>query len=440
MTVKTNFTDLGVNRAKLPTKEERQIDYWEKSSPLGLRLSFGGARTWIVQPRVLVDGKWKSKRCKIGRVGEVSLEDARRLAREWVAHAKTGRDPTTISVASKDELEANSKRTLEVCADRFLREHRKKDGKKLRDSTKREFRRALKTGAEVAKLQATPINHITNRDLRTALDNMRARGADAMASRTLAYWKSFFNWCVKRHLVEVNPAEKIDQETATIKRDRNLTDEEIKEVWRAAENVGGIFHQFFKLAILTGQRRAEIAGMTWGELKLTGDEPVWELTADRTKSDKVHFVPLSPQAVKVLRDIPILNDTPYLFSGAKGSTTHDADDGEKRPASGFSKAKKRLDEEISRARKEANIKGDMPAWRIHDLRRTFRTGLARFGIRPEVASKVVNHQIEGMDAIYDRYAYLPERRDALERWGAYVERLVKGTTESVDSPSLNKVD
>lgn len=389
---------------------------------------------------MLVDGKWKSKRCKIGRVGEVSLEDARRLAREWVAHAKTGRDPTTISVGSKDELEANSKRTLEVCADQFLKEHRKKDGKELSEATKREFRRALKSGAEVVKLQATPISHITNQDLRNALDTMRARGADSMASRTLAYWKSFFNWCVKRRLIEVNPAEKIDQETATIKRDRILTDEEIGEVWRAAENVGGIFHQFFKLAILTGQRRAEIAGMTWSELTLEGDEPIWEMAAERTKAKRVHFVPLPPQAIDVLREVPILNDTPYLFTGAKSSPTRDASDDEKQPASGFSKAKKRLDEEISRARRETNIKDDMPAWRIHDLRRTFRSGLARLGIRTEVARKVVNHQIEGMDAIYDRYAYLPERRDALEQWGAYVERLVKGTTESVDSPSLNKVD
>ena len=426
MTVKTNFTDLGVNRAKLPTKEQRQVDYWEKSSPLGLRLSFGGARTWIVQPRVLVDGKWKSKRCKIGRVGEVSLEDARRIAREWVAFAKAGKDPATLAGGNKEELEANSKRTLESCADRFLKEHRKKDGTEISEATKREFRRALKTGAEVAEWQTTPITHITNQDLRKALDAMRARGADAMASRTLAYWKSFFGWCERRHLIDTNPTEKIDQETATIKRDRILTDAEIKEVWTAAEKVGGIFNQFFKLAILTGQRRAEIAGMTWNELKLEGDEPVWEMAAERTKAKRVHFVPLSPQAVEVLREIPIQNDTPYLFSGAKRSATNGADKEEKQPASGFSKAKKRLDEEIARARREASIKEDMPAWRIHDLRRTFRSGLARLGIRPEVARKVVNHQIEGMDAIYDRYAYLPERREALEKWGSYVEALLKG--------------
>lgn len=435
MVAKANFTDLGVNRLKLPTVEERQIDYWEKSSPLGLRLSFGGARTWIVQPRVLSEGRWVSKRRKIGRVGEVSLEDARRTAREWVIYAKTGKDPKELAHEDKDALQEASKVTLEICADRFLKEHRKKDGRELSEATKREFGRALKTGSEVKSLQKTPIAQISSQQLRTALNKMQRRGATAMASRTLAYWKSFFKWCVRKQLISANPVELFEQENATVKRDRILTDAEIKEVWFAAEKAGGIFEQFFKLAILTGQRRSEIAGMTWEELTLEGHDPVWEMSAVRTKAKRVHFVPLSPQAKAIIQKVPVRSDTPFLFGGAPRRRTDNSQKVEHHAASGFSKAKKRLDEQIENSRRDSNVREEMPHWTIHDLRRTFRSGLARLGIRPEVARKVVNHQIEGIDAIYDRYTYLPERRDALEQWGAYVERLVKGATVSTRNPS-----
>ena len=116
--------------------------------------------------------------------------------------------------------------------------------------------------------------------------------------------------------------------------------------------------------------------------------------------------------------------SPYLF------TTN----GE-RPVSGFSKAKERLDgnmlkllrAEFEEAGKDPG-KAEIRAWILHDLRRTAATGMARLNIAPHVVDRILNHvsgTIHGVAAVYNRHAYLEERKAALEVWGGYVEGLVR---------------
>jgi integrase len=151
---------------------------------------------------------------------------------------------------------------------------------------------------------------------------------------------------------------------------------------------------------LTGQRREEAAGSTWDEFDL--DQRIWTLPKVRTKNAKEHTVHLSAQAIAVLKRMK--KQGPLVFS-VHGST----------PFQRFSLAKRGLDD-------MSGVKN----WRLHDLRRTCVSGMARLGIPPHVADKILNHQsgtISGVAAVYQRHDFLDERNDALERWGAHVAKI-----------------
>ena len=162
-----------------------------------------------------------------------------------------------------------------------------------------------------------------------------------------------------------------------------------------------------KLLLLTGQRRGEVAGMTWGELDL--DKAVWSMPASRTKNGLPHDVPLSQQAVALLRSVPRRDGRALLFGRAGG------------PFSGWSKSKERLDARITRQRAELRLgrplaTGESPhpddalaPWTLHDLRRTVVTGMNELGIAPHVVEAVVNHVSgrakAGVAGVYNRAVY-----------------------------------
>ena len=152
---------------------------------------------------------------------------------------------------------------------------------------------------------------------------------------------------------------------------------------------------------LTGQRRDEAARATWTEFDL--DRSTWTIPGERTKNAKSHIVHLSPSTVAVLKRMPRHEAWVFTITGDK-------------PFSRFSAEKRKLD----------NLAG-VNGWRLHDLRRTCVSGMARLGIAPHVADKVLNHQagtISGVAAVYQRHDFLAERKEALERWAAHVVEIV----------------
>jgi integrase len=158
------------------------------------------------------------------------------------------------------------------------------------------------------------------------------------------------------------------------------------------------------MLILTGQRRAEIAGMKWGEI--AADLTTWTIPGARAKNGASHLVPLSSQAQTILRATPHIEGNDLIFPGLRG------------PFNGFSKAKEALD--------KASGVND---WRLHDLRRSLATGLQRLGVRLEVTEAVLNHvsgSRAGVVGIYQRHNWADEKRAALDAWGAYVSALVEG--------------
>jgi integrase len=265
------------------------------------------------------------------------------------------------------------------------------------------------------------IQDITRRDVISLLDGIVDRGTPIAANRTLAAVRKLFNWSLDRSMIETSPCVRIAPPGEEKSRDRVLSDHELRLVWLAAEKVGWPFGSFVQMLMLTAQRRDEAAGMRWDEVKEGGS--LWTIAGARTKNHTEHDVPLSASAVTILSCAPRLAGSEYVFT-----TTV------KTPISGYSNAKERLDglvlqmvrQEATEASTEA-LAVPVAPWRLHDLRRTAASGMARMGIPVHVIEAVLNHRsgaISGVAAIYNRHSYLPEKRYALEAWAAHVSRLV----------------
>jgi integrase len=250
--------------------------------------------------------------------------------------------------------------------------------------------------------------------VRALLADSLARGATVTANRELAGIRKFFSWCIEGDIIEVNPAAGIREPAKETARDRVLSDAELRLVWLAAEGDGYPFGPLVQLLLLTAQRRLEAAGAAWSEFDLTGGN--WDLPGKRTKNGRAHSVPLSDAALAVLADIPRFPDGDFVFgSGGRSAFT------------GYSKAKARLDRRIAEI-----AGGPVIAWTLHDLRRTAATRMADIGIFPHVVEEILNHASarSGVAGTYNRSRLEPEKRDGLERWGRYVERLVSPDAES----------
>jgi integrase len=92
-------------------------------------------------------------------------------------------------------------------------------------------------------------------------------------------------------------------------------------------------------------------------------------------------------------------------------------------------------QDFSLAKRELDRISGVTGWRLHDLRRTCVSGMARLGVAPHVADKILNHQngtISGVAAVYQRHDFLAERRQALKLWGAHVERIVERDRDDQD--------
>jgi integrase len=167
---------------------------------------------------------------------------------------------------------------------------------------------------------------------------------------------------------------------------------------------------------LTAQRRDEVGGMEWAEIDIA--RRLWTIPREKAKNDRAHEVHLSALAVEIIEALPKIADHRFVFT-----TTGRA------PVSGFSRSKEALD------RWMGELAGaPIEPWILHDLRRTAATGMARLNIPPHVVDRVLNHvsgTIRGVAAVYNRHAYLDERRAALEAWSRHVESLVRPSPSNV---------
>jgi len=283
--MRVKMTAQFVESVKAP--ERGQVDYWdERTRGLGLRVSQGGKRAWTVFYRI----GGRMRRLTLGPYPSLSLADARRLAATSLGEVHHGNDPATA------KREARAAETFGELAALYLERHAKVE-KRSWPEDERIIDRELNPAWKHRK--ATEIKRA---DAIALLDQIVERDAPVMANRVKALVSKIFNFAIRRGIVEANPAHGVGSPGgAEQQRDRVLSEEEIRKVWKALESESPKTRAIFRLALLTAQRRGEITGMRWDELDL--DAGWWTLPAERAKNRLTHRVPLAPEATRILREL-----------------------------------------------------------------------------------------------------------------------------------------
>ncbi|HUH84258.1 MAG TPA: tyrosine-type recombinase/integrase [Stellaceae bacterium] len=390
----------------------------------------------------------KKYRLTLGTVDKgMELVDARGAARDALELVRKGINPVEAKRRAAAQLVLANARTFTAVSDLYIKRHLTQK----RPKTQKETKRILEVDVKPAWGER-PISSITRADVRVLLGNIGSKrrgnrakhGGKVQANRTLTRLNTLFAWAVEHGYLDVSPVAGMKTLFKEEPRDRTLTDEEIAWFWKACEQLQWPWRQIFELLLLTAQRRNEVGMMDWRELDL--DQKQWTIPPEKAKNNKAHIVALSAPAIEILKQLK-----EGAGSGAKGFVF--TTDG-KKPASAYGRAKSRLDAKIEIvARKDRGLPekdddlrkalklkaGDplpryMPEFVLHDLRRTATTGMARLKVPPHVADKVLNHtggKISGVAAIYNKFEYLDERRDALEIWGRYVLALMEPKKSNV---------
>lgn len=404
-----NLTDLKV-KALRPDAAGEYVQGDTQVPGFGVRVRQSGAASYIVNKRL--PGETRSTRVTIGRVGDMKLAVARDKAREAIGAVKAGVD---LNVEKRRKRERTRRAeaatgykpaTFGEVAILYIRSECK----------------ALARGAEIEALirkHFLPawgerlLDDLRRRDLTAVLDPVVEAGRTQAAHKLREVAIRVLNWAVDRGDVEMNylaSASRGRRRAGIIRRtrrDRVLGDDEIRAIWQACDQAGHPFGDFVRLSLMLGQRREEIAGMEWGELALPSGEldrgaALWVIPASRYKTRIEHAVPLPRQAVDLIAGLPCADER-FVFSTKVGTKI-----------SGYSKMKARL-EAI------AGVTG----WRLHDLRRTMRTNMAALRVDPDIAERVLGHVIAGVRGVYDRYAYIDQKREALERWAQRLQAIVE---------------
>ncbi len=253
---------------------------------LYLVLQASGSKSWAVRYRHL----GRPRKHTIGPFPAIDLKAARSLAGKALRAVAEGRDPG----AEKVQARVAKSDSIESVAAEFIERHCKRSNR-LR--TAQETERLLRLHV-LPRWRGRTITSITRRDVRELLDRMVDSGKPVGANRTLTAMRTMFRWAIERNIVEHSPCDGVREPTAEHSRDRTLTDPELRDVWLAADRVGWPFGPLVKLLILCGQRRDEVARMTWAELDLV--ERLWKLPRSRTKNNRPHEIPLSTAAMAVL--------------------------------------------------------------------------------------------------------------------------------------------
>lgn len=415
-----------------------QITYWDDSTPgFGLRLSSTGARVWTWMGRVVKHGKKKVTRYHLGpytereAAGKLTLAQARAKAHGYQQEAGANRDPGQPMRAAQAEALEHSQHTFARVADRFLREYRPKGKPGLRPRTTARYR-GLFESDDFAPLQERPLASLTKRDIDDLLHRMALRGVTIGANRALSAIRKLLKWAATKDYIQTVPTVGIEAPAHEIHRTRHLygnqdigRPSELALYWRACEACGPRIGAFAQLLLLTGQRRNEVANMTWQELlDLNGPAPRWFIPPERAKTEQGHVVPLGPMAVSILRGIqraqttsPVhyIRESRYVFAAT----------GTKRDL-GFSSMKRTIDRQIAAliqaeptryAGQFTEPREHPDYWRFHDLRRTVETGLASCLIAQDIRDAILNHGKEDkIQKIYNQATYSDEKRAAVVRW------------------------
>jgi integrase len=323
------------------------------------------------------------------------------MAQEAMRTAQGGDDPGRAIAHQRPVRD-----TVEKLAAEFIEKHAKV---KNRDWRKTEGIFRLDVLPAWGKRE---MRSISRRDCIELLDAAVARTSPVTANRTRAAVHKFLTWAVGRDIIDGNPMSNVPRPGEESSRDRYLSDDEIRLFWRACDDLGPAYGAWWRLHLLTGQRRDEVRFARWEDIDMT--TKVWTVHADIAKNEIANEVPLSTLALEILDAIRPRSASGFIFPATTGSDGPAADH----------HVKAKLDRAMAAQLAEGEA---IPHWQRHDLRRTASTGMARLGIAPHIIEKVLNHskgEVSGVAAVYNRHGYLPEKRQALETWATHLRGVI----------------
>jgi integrase len=380
--MKAKLTATGIEKLAPPTTTDRAI-YWDTTlSGFGVVVTKAGHRSFVYQYRAGHQSRRMTFPWGLG------LEKARKEAKKALGGVAAGGDP----LQERRKAEALADNTLQSICEEYLR----RDGNRLR--SKGQIEQTLKR-LVYPKLGKRQIDTIKRSEIVRLLDKIEDENGAGMADNTLAHVRKIMNWHaarsddfrspIVRGMARTKPGERA--------RERILTDDELRAVWKAAGESAGPFGPMMRFILLTACRRSEAACMAHSEVVGTD----WIIPASRYKTKTETVLPLSEAARAVLKAIPRIDEVDYVFTTGN------------KPISGFTKFKQSFDKACG-----------VTDWTIHDLRRTARSLMSRAGVPSDHAERCFGHVITGVRGTYDRHAYHAEKKQAFELLAAQIDRII----------------
>jgi integrase len=324
----------------------------------------------------------------IGNTDAMSIDQAREKARIVLERVRTGL-PAFEAPAPEPE-------SYQAIAEQWLLRHG--EAKALRSL--KNIKRLLHAHV-FPRWAGRAFLGIRRSDVAALLDTVEDDHGARQADLVLTVVRSIANWYATRNDDYMPPVVRgmRRQNPKQQSRARILDDDEIRAIWKAAGDAGR-FGAILRLCLLTAQRRTKVSEMKWADISLDG---VWTIAQKAREKDTAGEVQLPGLALDIIRTQPRIADNPHVFAGRNGG-----------PFSGFSVTKTAFDAKLPA----------LKPWVIHDLRRTARSLMARAGVRPDIAERVMGHAIAGVESVYDRHHYRDEKADALVRLATLLDGII----------------
>jgi integrase len=343
----------------------------------------------------------KREKLTLGKYPALTLKNARIKRDEAAQAAAMDKSPARQKQLAKQA--AADATTVAEFGERFFREIVAKDRQDI-TIPRRYFDKAI-----VPAIGSKPVRDVSTEDVRAIIWKKKDEGFDAAAGNIRGVLKRLFDYAMTAGLVSVNPVLALPMRHVhkAKSRDRALSPDEIRTFLVAAfeSNIRRQFKIGLHLILLTMVRKSELLLARWEYVDL--EQAEWHIPAEHSKTGKPHIVFLSRQSLALFKELQTLAGGSALVMPGRGSLSkpfaHNA---------------------INNALKVALKGQDIPAFTIHDLRRTASTLLHEDGWPSDVVEKALNHTIGGVRGVYNRAEYEPQRRDMLQFWADYIEQLL----------------
>ena len=336
----------------------------------------------------------------LGRHGHLTPDLARAQAKQRLGKIASGSDPFA------EEANARAAETFGGELERYL-QHKQP---LMKPRAFEEIKRHLAVYAK--PLHRMRLGEINRRAIAVLLAEVEQESGIVSRNRLRSSLSAFFTWAIQEGFIDANPVSGTAKINEGRSRERVLTQPELVQLWAALGQSNSVplgqYGDVVRLLILTGQRRNEIAALRWDEVDF--DRAVITLPPSRTKNNRTHELPLSPQAVAILQRQPRRKGQEFVFPNRNGGRFVN-----------WLEGRARLDKAIAQS---TTNKAKAQPWRLHDLRRTCATGMAELGVLPHIVEAVLNHvggHKAGVAGIYNRAKYIDEMREALVKWADHLD-------------------